>query len=139
MKTYHFTALKKTTDPTWDAVDLSIWSATELSIGVLTASLPPLRKQFDKLFRAILPTTLRGSRSKPPTGIPMYNVSKQATVGSKPWKRPGVTQDDDSERSILPPNTEGAITKTVVHEVTTEERSEDVKMPVASFSVDTKV
>lgn len=132
MKTVQLGALSKTKDPTWDAVDLSIWSATELSVGILIAALPPLRKQFDKFFRMILPTTLRGTRSKPPSGIPMYNVSRQMTIGSKPRKGT-VGQDDDSERSILP-SPDGGIVKTVVHEVKTEERSEESVVPAASYN-----
>jgi len=129
MKTIELRALDKTMDPSWDGVNLAIWSATELSVGVLIASLPPLRKQFDKLFHAILPSTLLGSRSrsrsKPPSGIPMYTISKHQSV-SNPMRRSRMHEDDDSERSILPESDgRDGITKTVVHEIINEERREN--------------
>ncbi|KAI0585147.1 NAD-binding-10 domain containing protein [Pyrenophora tritici-repentis] len=90
MKTVELSALMKTRDPTWDGTSLSIWSATELSVGILTASLPPLRKQFEGLTQKILPSSFLKGRSKP-TGqvMPLY-VSKPATVNG--WKSPQKTQ-----------------------------------------------
>jgi hypothetical protein len=136
MKTRELGALSKTKDPTWDAVNLTIWSATELSVGILIASLPPLRKVFDNFFRTLLPTTL--TRSKPLTGIPMYNVSKHYTIGSRPMGR-SVGEDDDSDRDILA-ESEG-ITKTVVHEVVSEEwiGGEGVRKPSRTYSTYGKV
>lgn len=136
MKTIELKALQKTIDPTWDGVNLAIWSATELSVGILIAALPPLRKQFDKFFRAILPSSLRSTRSKskPRSGIPMYTISRPRTIGSKPAgsSRPD-DGDDDSERGILPSD-EGGITKTVVHEVIHEEREKGVQLPANTYS-----
>jgi hypothetical protein len=124
-------ALLKTRDPTWDGVNLTIWSATELSVGILVASLPPLRKQFERILRNILPSTFNTSTKRTPgSGIPMYNVSKVATKRStRVMGRSDIGIDDgDSERSILPDNgsdTKGerGIMKTVVHEVTSESRT----------------
>lgn len=128
MKTTYLGALSKTKDPTWDAVDLSIWAATELSIGVLVASLPPLRKQFDNFFRKFISST--GTHSRQRSSMPMYNMSKPQTIGSRSRKGTQVAMDDDSERSILP---DTGITKTVVHEFTTEERKSALQMlPAAS-------
>jgi hypothetical protein len=122
MKTTEFRALQKTREPSWDGVNLSIWSATELSVGVLIAALPPLRKQFDKFFRSLLANTLGGprSKSKQTSGIQIYNVSKLAS--SKPTTKSRVRDaDDDSERGILPDEDgRDGITKTVVHEVVSE-------------------
>jgi hypothetical protein len=140
MKTTEFSALQKTRDPSWDGVNLTIWSATELSVGVLIAALPPLRKQFDKFFRSLLPTTLGGTRSKSKqtSGIQMYNVSKLAN--SKPTRERDA--DDDSERGILP-DEEGrdGITKTVVHEVVSERAvSRDrVQVPMRTHSTYGKI
>ncbi|PSN70743.1 hypothetical protein BS50DRAFT_630818 [Corynespora cassiicola Philippines] len=121
-KTIEMSALKKTRDPTWDGVNLTIWSSTELSVGILIASLPPLRKQFDKMFSHIVPSTFL-SKSKTPGsgGIPMYNISRSNT---KPMGRSGIHDDADSEQDILPGSlgSDGGITKTVVHEVTSVER-----------------
>lgn len=144
MKTTEFSALKKTRDPTWDGVNLSIWSATELSVGILIAALPPLRKQFDKFFRSLLPTTLGGTRSKSKqlSGIQMYNVSKHAST--KPTTRSRVGDgDDDSERGILPDQDgRDGITKTIVHEVVSERapsRDSRVQVPTRTYSTYGKI
>ncbi|KAF2265374.1 hypothetical protein CC78DRAFT_532450 [Lojkania enalia] len=128
-KTIELSALQKTKDPTWDGVNLTIWSATELSVGILVASLPPLRKQFDRLFRHILPSTFTAGTKTPGTrsrsGIQMYNISKRNTTT---MGRSAIRTDGDSEQDILPDhpssNIDGGITKTVVHNIISEERSD---------------
>lgn len=135
-KTVELSALKKTRDPTWDGVNLTIWSATELSVGILIASLPPLRKVFDKMFRQILPSTFM-TKSKTPGSIPLYNVSKPY---SKPMGRSAIEDDTDSEKDILPNKAAGTgITKTVVHEVTSAERSNGVQPPNRTYSTYGKI
>jgi hypothetical protein len=131
-KTIELHALTKTQDPTWDAVNLTIWSATELSVGILIASLPPLRKVFDNIFRRMLPSTF-GTRSKNPGSLPLHIVSK---AYSKPMGRSESEGDGDSERDILPVS---GITKTVVHEVTTLERGDGTKSPINSYSTYGKI
>ncbi|KAH7112095.1 hypothetical protein B0J11DRAFT_186942 [Dendryphion nanum] len=129
-KTIELSALRKTTDPTWDGVNLTIWSATELSVGILIASLPPLRKQFDRMFRLILPSTFQTkSKSKTPgNSIPLYTVSK-------PMGRSGVHDDGSSEQHILPEDShEGKIVKTVVHEITNTERTDTSQGPARTHS-----
>jgi hypothetical protein len=106
MKTTELPVLMKSCDSTWDHTALSIWSALELSVGILVASLPPLRKQFEALFRKLLPSAFLDSRSKQrpsDNGIPLYNVSKQFTIGSKPGRQSQLNADNDadSERYIL--------------------------------------
>ncbi|KAJ4344818.1 uncharacterized protein N0V89_012562 [Didymosphaeria variabile] len=127
-KTVELRQLQKTKDPTWDGVNLTIWSATELSVGILVASLPPLRKQFEKLLRKVLPSTFQTSKRTPGSrsGIPMYNVSKVTTKrNTKIMGRSDIGIDDgDSERSILPETGDHGIMKTVVHEVTSESRTD---------------
>lgn len=133
-KTVELRVLQKTRDPTWDGVNLTIWSATELSVGILVASLPPLRKQFEKLLRRVLPSTWQTSKERTPgsrSGIPMYNVSKVSKQNTKIMGRSDIGIDDgDSERSILSDGGEGkmdgGIMKTVVHEVRSEERGNSV-------------
>jgi hypothetical protein len=131
----------KTRDPTWDGSNLAIWSATELSVGVLIASLPPLRKQFDTFFRRVIPSTFLGTKSKTRAsgnGIPLYNV----TIGSKTSRgRFRVDKDDDnddgdSERHILNDSErpgKNEITKTVVHEVRSEDRK-SVQVPDRTYN-----
>jgi hypothetical protein len=130
-KTIELHALTKTKDPTWDAVNLTIWSATELSVGILIASLPPLRKVFDSIFLRILPSTL-ATRSKVQGSLPLHNVSK---AYSKPMGRSSTGDDGDSERDILPIG----ITKTVVHEVTSVERGTGAKSPINAYSMYGKI
>ncbi|KAF4547878.1 Hypothetical protein D9617_34g040580 [Elsinoe fawcettii] len=89
--------LSTSTDFLWDAVDLSLWSVSEVGIGIFAACLPPLRSFFNKLLRRIFPTTLTGSRSK---SAHLYGRSfemkKQVSVNaSQP------PEDYSSERSIL--------------------------------------
>ena len=134
-KTIELSALKKTKDPTWDGVNLTIWSATELSVGILIASLPPLRKVFDKMFRRILPSTFM-TRSKTPGSIPLYNVSKPY---SKPMGRSTAEDDADSEKDMLPGKLDGGITKTVVHEVTSAERSDGIQPTNKTYSTYGKI
>ena len=119
--------MKKTKDPTWDGVELTIWSATELSVGILIASLPPLRKQFDSLFRLILPTTFASRSKTPGNSIPLYGFSKQFSKPFSKAHQTGEHDDGSSERHILPGEAEGQIRKTVVHEITHVERDEDTK------------
>lgn len=128
-KTVELRVLQKTRDPTWDGVNLTIWSATELSVGILVASLPPLRKQFEKILRRVLPSTWQTSKERTPgsrSGIPMYNVTKVSKRNTKIMGRSDIGIDDgDSERSILSESgakMEGGIMKTVVHEVRSEDR-----------------
>jgi hypothetical protein len=133
MKATTLPALFKTQDPTWESTDLVIWSGTELSVGILIAALPPLRKQFEILFQKILPSTLLSSRLKTrSTGgnaIPLYDVVTHNTVGSRPTRvrsrsHSGHDDDAESERRILSMlETKGAIKKTVVHEIRSEDRN----------------
>lgn len=129
----------KTADPTWDGVNLAIWSASELSVGILVASLPALRKQFDRFFRRILSSTFLGMGSKTGSGsnaIPLYNVGPPLTVGSRPtggrsrFQRDELN-DGDSEKCILDDPEQpgkGKITRTIVHEMRSENRS-SVRVP----------
>jgi hypothetical protein len=134
-KTIELHALTKTQDPTWDAVNLTIWSATELSVGILIASLPPLRKVFDSLFLRILPSTL-ATRSKAQGSLPLHNISKPY---SKPMGRSETGDDGDSERDMLAGMVETGITKTVVHEVTSVERGSGAKSPMNAYSMYGKI
>lgn len=113
-KTIELKTLTKTRDPTWDGVNLAIWSGSELYVGILIASLPPLRKAFDDLFRRYFPALGRTTRSNT-NGYENYgkdtsgshNVHLQ-TFGSKnpraPVRGPGesvLDSDDESAKGIL--------------------------------------
>ena len=102
-------AITKNTDQTWDGVNLGIWSQAELAIGVLIASLPPLRKAFDDLFAHILPSTLRSTHRSQQYGYGQSshgNIRMNTFQSSKAYhsRIPGesvLENDSDSDRAIL--------------------------------------
>ncbi|KAJ4357101.1 hypothetical protein N0V95_002757 [Ascochyta clinopodiicola] len=110
-KTIELKTITETSDPTWSGVNLTIWSSAELSIGILIASLPPLRKAFDHLFQKILPSTL--ANTKTPNSAYGYGRSTNGNhirldtyENNKRHKsvHPGESMldgDSDSERAIL--------------------------------------
>ncbi|KAF2126522.1 hypothetical protein P153DRAFT_425089 [Dothidotthia symphoricarpi CBS 119687] len=106
VKTFEMNALLKTHDPTWDGVNLSIWSGTELSVGILVASLPPLRKQIDTILRTMLPSTFM-TKTRIPASLPMFNVNKTN-------ERTGNNDDGDSDRHMLSGEEDGRIRKTAL-------------------------
>jgi hypothetical protein len=101
--------ITETRDPTWDGVNLTIWSSSEASIGILIASLPPLRKAFDHLFQRILPSTLQNSHKTPQYGYGHSshgNIRMNTFQSSKAYhsRIPGesvLDNDGDSDRAIL--------------------------------------
>jgi hypothetical protein len=111
-KTIELKTITYTQDPTWEGVNLGLWSAAELSIGILIASLPPLRKAFDRLFRKILPSTM--TRSKTPNThygyghttngnhvrLDTYERNRRTIKSTRPGE-PSRDGDSDSERAIL--------------------------------------
>jgi hypothetical protein len=104
-------AITKTQDPTWDGINLQIWSSAEASIGILIASLPPLRKAFDSLFQRILPSTLQTSNNKTPQygygahsshgNIRMNNFPSSKSYHSRLPDESILDDDADSDRAIL--------------------------------------
>jgi len=118
-KTIELKAITKTQDPTWDGVNLTIWSSSELSIGILIASLPPLRKAFDHLFKKFMPSTLTGSGKTPHYGYGNSSVAQGNSIhmknfqGSKAYhsRLPGesiLDGDDESDRAILDDDQKGS-------------------------------
>jgi hypothetical protein len=109
-KTVELRAITKTQDPTWDGVNLTIWSSCEASIGILIASLPPLRTAFDHIFQRILPSTLQNSSKMPQYGYGGHSTNGNIRMGtfqsSKAYRSrlPGesvLDNDGDSDRAIL--------------------------------------
>jgi len=108
-------------------VNLTIWAATELSVGILIASLPPLRTQFDKLFRKILPTRLSKSQA-PGNSMPLYNFSGRYSRPIDTTINTTKGEDDgSSERHMLPEEERGeGIVKTVALEIKHTNSGEEV-------------
>ena len=115
-KTIELKSITQTRDPTWSTVNLGIWSSAELSIGILIASLPPLRKAFDSLFQKILPSILTPSKTpnsqygygRSTNGnhirLDTYEQNKRSHKNSHKSAHPGesaLDSDSDSERAIL--------------------------------------
>lgn len=55
LKLYEMRSLNESPDPTYTAVNLSIYAMAEVFVAVFTACLPPLRKTFDTMLHKILP------------------------------------------------------------------------------------
>lgn len=89
-------------DFVWDATDLSIYSQAEGNIGLFCASLPPLRKMFEKYFSYVLPNSIldgSGSRKRELSsgkggGFVLHTIG----TGKPQFEMLG---DDGSERGIL--------------------------------------
>jgi hypothetical protein len=93
---------KRHGDIIWDSTDLSIYSQAEVNIGMFCASLPPLRKLFEKYLSYVLPSSIiEGSNTnKRDRGSDKGSGFVLHTIGSK---RPHFEMlgDDGSERGIL--------------------------------------
>lgn len=112
-KTVELRTIFTTHDPTWDGVNLTIWSQAELSLGIMIASLPPLRKALIGVFHRILPSTLTGSRKTPMYGqgygqghsatgnVIMDNLRGSKAYHSRIHGESILDADDDSDRAIL--------------------------------------
>lgn len=126
-----------THDPTWDGVDVTIWSQAELSLGILIASLPPLRKALITVFQRILPSTLTGSRKTPlydqgygqghsgSGNVIMENLRGSKAYHSRIRGESVLDADDDSDRAILEegPQTGSGIMKSMTVTVKEAEAS----------------
>ncbi|KAF2107379.1 hypothetical protein BDV96DRAFT_506219 [Lophiotrema nucula] len=93
----------------YESVTLTIWSHAEVTVGMVTANLPPLRNTFDKLFKSLLPDSI-GSRFMSGYGsnhqrsrnmeLETYGTLSKKSRGRR--KDHAETMDDESERRILP-------------------------------------
>ena len=89
----------------WDITDLSIYSQVEAHLGLFCASLPPLRKLFERHIGCLLPSSLfngsnsnkRGSGSRN-VAFGLHTISTGISTGKPQFEMLG---DDGSERGIL--------------------------------------
>lgn len=108
-KTVELHTIFTTQDPTWDGVNLTIWSGAECSLGIMIASLPPLRKALISVFQCILPSTTTNSRKTPPYGnshsdgghVIMDNLRGSKAYHSRIQGESVLGSDNDSDRAIL--------------------------------------
>lgn len=84
---------------------MTIWSMTEVAIGIVVANLPPLRKSFDAMLRRIIPASLlskyfsnggTGDFDKEGPYLPTYRMNE---VQQSNCREP--TGDSDSDKAIL--------------------------------------
>ncbi|KAF2127821.1 hypothetical protein P153DRAFT_294851 [Dothidotthia symphoricarpi CBS 119687] len=109
LKLWSFQLLQDQTETYYESVSLSIWSTTEVSIGIVVANLPPLRKSFDGMFKHILPAAIfsgkQSSSRLKSFNLPTYG--SQSARRSKIEGRSGRSErlpsiaDNASERAIL--------------------------------------
>jgi hypothetical protein len=127
-------SLNASPDPSYNAVNLSIYAIAEVFVGVFTACLPPLRKFFDDLLKKILPAGMVSSwATRDSYALKGFSHRSDATRDS----RPKAESDGDSDYAILEENRSGVqgvdaeITKTTRVSVTvnskalTDHRSND--------------
>ncbi|KAI4836094.1 hypothetical protein E4T44_08460 [Aureobasidium sp. EXF-8845] len=125
-----------THDPTWDAVDLSIWSTAEVNVCIIAACLPPLRSQFDSFLRRFFGMAFSRSttRSRPTYGS--QSIALQTQSKSHRTIIAVEAQDFGSERSILAPDDveDGIIRKTRQVQVEYEEHGHDATYEVDHYT-----
>ncbi|KAF2124494.1 hypothetical protein P153DRAFT_411551 [Dothidotthia symphoricarpi CBS 119687] len=133
-KTIELKSVGTTRDPTWDAVNLDIWSQVELSSGILIASLPPLRKAFDGLFQRIFPSVMRSTHQSSQLGygrsdhgnhIRLNDMQSRKTTKSGHTHESILDRDDESERAILEDEEEKRIGIVKTTKVTITAESEE--------------
>lgn len=100
-KLYEIKALAESRDIAYESVNLSILSVTEVLVGTLTASLPPLRRLFENMLSKVLPDSIIGTKNSSKV-IPSY-VLPDYTNHSKirRTRRDEHDCDDNSEKTIL--------------------------------------
>lgn len=122
-------SLNESPDPTYTAVNLSVFAVAEVFVGVFTACLPPLRKTFENILRNVIPTSISGGSGK--GSRQSYALQNTGPQMSGKLSRPKHETDDDSELGILPgqeatserKGSDQAIMKTTHVEVTADSKS----------------
>ena len=95
-----------TNDPTWDNVPTTIWSATEISVSFVCASLPAIRaalvRLFPRIFKAEFPTVERKrSKGAGATRLPDWKPkSPPPNLPDDEEGKPEVVHSHESRRSI---------------------------------------
>jgi hypothetical protein len=90
LKLWDFKRIEGRKETYYEAISLSVWSSTELSIGIVVANLPCLRKYLDGWFSKVLP----GSFSKSGTGGFSGNKSGNSHGYNLPALRSSINKPD---------------------------------------------
>lgn len=102
IKLYEIKALNESVDVAYQSVNLSVLSVTEVFVGTLTASLPPLRLLFENLL----------NRARPNTTTSTHDQSKKDSYVLSNWQKPRKSADNSSEDAILDPPPTAIIVRT---------------------------
>ena len=131
-------SLQKTTDPTWDSVNLTVWSSAEVNTGLFAACIPPLRGTFEAIVRRVRGPTSTTARSR--TNPLSYELQKSER--SERRKTKIENNDYGSERFILPDEDRygsDGIMKTVNVNVRDEDGIQHYRPPYASMERDRSI
>ncbi|KAJ4344336.1 hypothetical protein N0V95_006127 [Ascochyta clinopodiicola] len=101
VKLYEIRALSESKDMSYEGVNLSIFSVSEVLVGSLTASLPPLRRLFENSLNRILPESVKGT-SRRTMGNSYMLPQYDSKMNTKRMKQEDHESDDSSEKTILP-------------------------------------
>lgn len=99
-KLYEIKALAESQDIGCESVNLSILSVTEVLVGTLTASLPPLRRLFDTVLSRVLPESVMQTKDQSQT-TPSYVLPEYTHTNTRRTRRDDHNCDDSSEKTIL--------------------------------------
>ncbi|KAF3031366.1 hypothetical protein E8E12_001204 [Didymella heteroderae] len=110
VKLYEIKALNETTDASYESINLSVLSVTEVFVGTLTASLPPLRLFFEKLLDIVLARFGLRTPAGPHTdSYVLPNILSTQVTDRANKKQLPRDSDDDSQKNMI---MLGAITRT---------------------------
>ncbi|KAF2635097.1 hypothetical protein P280DRAFT_412298 [Massarina eburnea CBS 473.64] len=110
LKLWDFQLLQTSTEAFYDGVSLSIWSITEVSVGIVVGNVPPLRKHFDVWISRVLPSlgSKSSSRHTDSYGLPTYRtngtrntMNVEGMSGRGERLRSRTDPDNDSDMAIL--------------------------------------
>ncbi|KAJ4989716.1 hypothetical protein SVAN01_04746 [Stagonosporopsis vannaccii] len=99
-KLYEIKALAESHDIGYESVNLSILSVSEVLVGTLTASLPPLRRLFENTLSKFMPDSVMGTKDRS-QAMPSYVLPEYSLKNPIQAKRDNHDCDDNSEKTIL--------------------------------------
>ncbi|KZM28161.1 uncharacterized protein EKO05_0005837 [Ascochyta rabiei] len=101
VKLYEIKALSESKDVAYESVNLSILSVSEVLVGSLTASLPPLRRLFENFLNRILSESVMGTNRRT-MGNSYVLPDYDSKTNTRRVKQEEHESDDSSEKTILP-------------------------------------
>jgi hypothetical protein len=107
IKLWDFQRIQDLKEVYYESVTLSIWSMTEVSVGIVVANLPPLRKFFDRFLNHIVSGSFTSKVDFPSLHLSTYrskNDRKSMTDGMacrSARLHSSATGDNESDRAAL--------------------------------------